>query len=163
MGIALASNVVAAELKTRLTLLEYQQPEDLRLLNQRLQLGLRPVAPGTRRALTIEDELSNKIDLIYGRVREILEMYPPRRDFRIVLLQSEADVQKEYEQIYGKKVTYIAFFSPKKACVYFAVDKVSLQVFAHELSHVVINNYFKNAPPEKIHEVLAQYVEKQFH
>ncbi len=161
-GLVFANSSQSAELKTRLTRLEYQQSGDLQLLQQQLQLGLRPVVPGQRRALTVEEAISNKVDLIFGRVREILEMYPDSIDFRIVLLPTEIEVQQQYQQIYAKKSDYIAFFSPQTKSVYFALNKVNLQVFAHELSHVVINAYFLNSPPEKIHEVLAQYVEKQF-
>jgi len=77
-------------------------------------------------------------------------------------LPTEVEVQQAYEQIYARKTTYIAFFSPQTETVYFALNRLTTQVFAHELAHVVMNAYFLNAPPEKIHEVLAQYVEKQF-
>ena len=58
-------------------------------------------------------------------------------------------------------VDFIAFYSPKTKTVYFSLKDLYLKVFAHELAHAVIDHYFEKAPPTKIHEMLAQYVENQ--
>jgi len=33
-------------------------------------------------------------------------------------------------------------------------------VLAHEIGHVVVENYFTISPPQRIHEVLAQFAER---
>jgi predicted metal-dependent peptidase len=86
-------------------------------------------------------------------------MYPRTLNFRIMLLSTDTEVQQAYRSRYGKSVDYIAFYAPKDKTVYISVDDIRLGVLAHELAHVVIEHYFLNSPPNKIHEVLAQFVE----
>ena len=94
-------------------------------------------------------------------VQEILEMYPAKLRFTITLLPSKKEVQEQYRQQYDRDVEFIAFYAPETDTVYVSVKDIDLHVFAHELAHVIIDHYFNRAPPVKIHEVLAQYVETQ--
>ncbi len=152
----------AAELKTRLVRLEFQDEKRLQQFNSRVRLGLSNSLGRQRSKLLLSDEVSNKLDLVYGRVQEILDMHPPRSDLSIVLLPSEVEVQAVYKNQFAAHVGYIAFFSPDENSVYLAVNKVNIRVLAHELAHVVIHHFFHKRPPESIHELLAQHVEKQF-
>jgi len=61
---------------------------------------------------------------------------------------------------YGLTVDYVAFYAPRDKVVYVSVDDADLSVLAHELTHVILDHYFGIAPPVKIHEVLAQFVEE---
>lgn len=152
----------AAELKTRLTRLEFQDSELLQQFNRRVRLGVSNSLGRLRKQLSLEDEVSNKVDLVYGRVQEILDMQIPRNDLAIVLLPSEAEVQEFYQAEYARQVSYIAYYSPEKNCIYIAVEKADVRVLAHELAHVVIHHFFHKRPPERVHELLAQHVERQF-
>ena len=65
-----------------------------------------------------------------------------------------------FRKKYGRDVDYIAFYSPRDKTVYVSVSDVELTVLAHEIGHVIIDFYYGMATPQKIHEVLAQYVEE---
>jgi hypothetical protein len=152
----------AAELKTRLARLEYSDAVLLQQFDRRVRLDLANSLGRLRSKVSIKDEVSNKVDLIYGRVQEILDMHSRPDGLTIILLPSEAEVQQVYQQQYNRYAGYIAFFSPEQNSIYLAVDKVDIRVLAHEMAHVVIHHFFQKRPPERIHEVLAQYVERQF-
>lgn len=155
-------SVSAAELKTRLSCVEFAHVEQLQQFNRNIRLSLSNTLGRSRKQLSIDAEVSHKVDLIYGRVQEILDMHPLHSDLRIVLLPSESAVQQSYHRRYAHQVGYIAYFSPEENRIYIAVDKVNSRVLAHELAHVVIHHFFQRRPPERIHEILAQYVERQF-
>jgi len=86
-------------------------------------------------------------------------MFPAKLKFNIVIHPSTKGVQKDFQRLYRKKVNYIAFYSPGKNTVFYSADNGRLRVVAHEIGHVVAENYFAISPPPKIHEVLAQYAE----
>lgn len=152
----------AAELKTRLTRLGFADTDLLRQFNSRVRLGLSNSLGRLRKQISLEDEVSNKVDLVYGRVQEILDMQIPRNDLMIILLPSVADVQQAYQAEYSRQVSYVAYYSPEENSVYLAVEKANIRVLAHELAHVVIHHFFHKRPPERVHELLAQHVERQF-
>jgi hypothetical protein len=48
---------------------------------------------------------------------------------------------------------------PEGNTIYVSLKDVSLGMLAHEVAHAIISSYFVVAPPEKVQEVLAGYVE----
>lgn len=150
-----------AELKTRHATLIYTGEEQLRRLDLQLRLGGRGFSFGNSSSATMDNRIKEKIDRICGRVQEILAMKPAALSFQIQLLPTRKEVQEIYQQQYQRRVDYIAFYSPRSETVYFSVKDLRLPVFAHEIAHAVIDRYFDKPPPVKIHELLAQYVEKQ--
>lgn len=108
---------------------------------------------------TIEQEVISKIDFIIEKVMATLDMFPEQLKFFIVIHPNTKEVQKSFREIYNVDVDYIAFFSPSKNKVFYSAKDATLRVVAHEIGHVVAENYFKISPPQKIHEVLAQYAE----
>lgn len=147
------------ELRTHYTVVTYDGENVLKKFNKEIRLGSLSYHLRNKQSLTIEDEVKNKVDLIVERVESILEMFPRSLKFSIVLMASEDDVQTMFKDKYGKKVDYIAFYSPKDKTIYLSVRDVRLGVLAHEIAHVVIDHYYDISTPSKIHEVLAQYVE----
>lgn len=86
-------------------------------------------------------------------------MYPKEVGFSLVLLSSDREVQVVFRRKYGKDVDYISFYSPRDKTIYVSVRDVDTGVMAHEITHLIIDLYYGIGTPEKIHEVLAQYVE----
>ncbi|MCL5023252.1 MAG: hypothetical protein M1497_07780 [Nitrospirae bacterium] len=138
--------------------------ETLRLFNKRIKLGFLNSLLRTRteKDLSVESQLSGKIDVIVERVETILEMRP--RNFTIALhVLPDADKVKElYRKKYFRNVDFVAFYAPSEKAVYIAADEAKAVILAHELAHAVIDQYFGVAAPVKIHEILAQYVEENF-
>lgn len=153
--------VRAQEILTHTARIRFEGDEDLRQFNKRVKLGTFSFRFGRQNRVTMADEVKNKLSLTITQVQEILEMFPRGMKFDIVLLPSKKEVRRIYWEQFNREVKFIAFYSTKTNTVYLSVQDVNISILAHELAHVVINHYFENAPPVKIHEVLAQYVESQ--
>lgn len=147
------------ELKTEYATIIYEKEEHLRQFNKKVSLGSLSYLMRNKKSFTAADEVKNKLDVIVERVETILDMFPKGLKFTIVLLSSDTDVQKVYRNRYGSRVNFIAFYSPKDKTVFISVDDIKLGVLAHELTHVILDQYFGVSPPVKIHEILARFVE----
>jgi hypothetical protein len=113
-----------------------------------------------KKAITVEDEVRNKIDMISMKAEKILEMYPPNLHYAMELCKDTEKVGDLYKARYsnpGRDI--LGFYYPPADTVYVSARDAELRVVAHEIGHVVIDKYFRNRPPVKIHELLAQFVE----
>ncbi|MCX5679893.1 MAG: hypothetical protein NTZ95_04475 [Candidatus Omnitrophica bacterium] len=95
-----------------------------------------------------KDMASNRVDRIVERVETIIDMRP--KDLHIDVYLQRGDL----------KYNEIAFYQHKTCAVYLSVDKVSDGVFAHEISHAIVNRYFTTPAPSKIQEIISQYVDR---
>jgi hypothetical protein len=149
----------AYELNSRYATIIYTGDDQIRRFNKEISLGSLSYLLRSKTSVTAEDEVRNKMDVLIERVKAILEMYPKELKFNIALLSSDNEVQDIFRKIYGKRVDYIAFYSPRDKTIYVSVKDIELGVLAHEIAHVIIDFYYGMSTPTKIHEVLAQYVE----
>jgi hypothetical protein len=147
------------ELKSRYATVVYGSDEQLRRFDKEISLGSLSYLLGGRKSVTVDDEVRNKLDVLIERVESILSMYPKEVRFSLVLLSSDTEVQAVFRRKYGKDVEYISFYSPRDKTIYASVRDVDAGVMAHEIAHLIIDLYYGIETPEKIHEVLAQYVE----
>ena len=151
--------VFAVELHTTYATILYEEDALLRKFNKKLYLPKNLyLLIKNKKNVTIEDEITNKINIIVEKSEVILEMFPKRLQFKIVLLDDKNAVGKAYQQLYGRNIKHLAFYAPTKKTIFFSVKNVELAVVAHEIGHAIIEQYYTVPTPEKIHEVLAQYV-----
>jgi small-conductance mechanosensitive channel len=148
------------EVKTKHATIVYERDDLLRKFNKKVSMGSLSYLLRNKKIITVEDEAKNKLDVIIERVESVLDMFPQNLKFTVILLFSDKEVQRIYREKYGVRIDYISFYSPRDKTAYISVDDVSLGVLAHELAHVIMDHYFGMPPPAKVHEVLAQYVEK---
>ncbi|MCP4723074.1 MAG: hypothetical protein GY860_26780 [Desulfobacteraceae bacterium] len=162
MGVFLfAFECPAFELESRYATITYYDQEDLRKFNKKLYMGGRLRSMVKKQgADTIEEEVVAKINVIVEKAMVVLDMYPASLNFSIVIQPDVKAVQKDFRRLYNIDVGYIAFYSPHKNRVFYSANNGRLRVVTHEIGHVVVENYFKISPPQRIHEVLAQYAEK---
>lgn len=147
------------ELRGRYATIVYGSDEQLRRFNKEVSLGSLSYLLRDRKSVTINDEVRNKLDVLIERVETILSMYPKEVRFTLLLLPSDKEVQGIFRKKYGKNVDYISFYSPRDKTIYVSVKDADIGVMAHEIAHLIIDLYYGIGTPEKIHEVLAQYVE----
>jgi hypothetical protein len=147
------------ELNSRYATVVYGNDTQLRRFNREISLGSLSYLLRDRKSITVNDEVRNKLDVLIERVETVLSMYPKEVRFTFVLLPSDKEVQDVFRKKYGKDVDYISFYSPREKAIYVSVRDVEVGVLAHEIAHLIIDLYYGIGTPEKIHEVLAQYVE----
>jgi hypothetical protein len=148
------------EIKSRYTTISYDNQKHLQTFNNRLNMGrLRYLLRG-KNSLTVEDEVKHKIDVITQSVCDILEMHPPGLQYGITLVLDKNGVKKIFIKLHGKIWENTGFYHAPNNTVYLSIEDTKLSLLAHEVGHVVVNNYFEVSPPVKIHELLAQFAEK---
>ncbi len=91
---------------------------------------------------------SNRIDRIVERVETILDMRPKRFHINIYLARERHNPDMA------------AFYEHRRWAIYISINDSSEGVFAHEVGHAIICQYFVTPPPSKIQEILTQYVDK---
>ncbi len=103
------------------------------------------------------------MDLLVDRVSRLLDMYPSDLHFKIYVHKTQKEIGNSYTHLstlgaYGR--IPVAFYSHRNKAVYVSLENISAGILAHEIAHAVINFYFPEPPPERMQEILAQYVDK---
>lgn len=155
-----APDGLAFDLESRYATITYYDHSHLKKFNHELYMGQLSSLVRSQGADTIEEEVVAKINAIVEKAMKVMDMFPEDLDFCIVIHPNERDVQREFKEIYDVDVGYIAFYSPHLNRIYYSANNGTLRVVTHEIAHVIVENYFKVSPPQRIHEVLAQYAEK---
>lgn len=153
-------NSYAVDLESRYAIITYFDHDDLREFNNELYMGRLKSRIKKSSSDNIEDEVISKIDFIVEKVMAVLDMFPPQLRFAIEIHPSGKEVQQNFRRIYNINVDYFAFYSPSKNRVFLSSEDSNLRVVAHEIGHVVAENYFTISPPQRIHEVMAQFAEQ---
>ncbi len=147
------------ELKTRYATLTYSNEKQLNHLNYKLYFGKFSHLVEKENS-GIADEIKNKIDMVVEKNESFLEMFPENLDFKIKLFSNASEVRQAYFELYEKKVDFIAFYSPENDTIYLSEKNINIKILSHEIAHAIFENYFEISPPQKIHELIAQFAEK---
>ncbi len=127
--------------KTRYTTVYYSNEKDIDDFIWKLG--------GQRMGLVADKDLAaNRIDRLVERVEAILDMQP--KDFKINIYLSRGILES------GR----IAFYDHKTKSIHISVDYATDGVTAHEIAHAVMNYHFSTPLPDKMQEILTQYVDK---
>jgi hypothetical protein len=152
------------ELRTDHATIIYNRRDQLSKFNERVSLRDSSYRLGNVIVRTVGDELRNKLDAIVEKAEIILNMFPETLKFNVMLLSEDSDVWASYKHRYGNPAHYIAFYSPQSNTIYISVEDVSLRILAHEIAHVIIDQYFCTyrscvLVPVAVQEDLARLVE----
>ena len=104
-----------------------------------------------------------KVDSLVERVSSLLDMYPFDLYININVYQNHNEIERAYIRMTTLGVFEripVAFYSHKSRTIHVSVENISAGILAHEIAHAVINFYFPEPPPERMQEILAQYVDK---
>ena len=91
---------------------------------------------------------SSRIDRIVDRIQAILGVIP--RDLRFNIYLRRGMLENDMK----------AYYDLKTKSIFISVDYASQGVLAHEISHAIIDTYFPASSPDKIKEIISQYVDK---
>ena len=113
---------------------------------------------GTPGILT-EDVLSNKLDAIFNKAEDILDMYPAKIHVSINIYKTQEGLNKAYKEFFNEPNKEISFYIYKTNTIYVVESQLNENILAHEMAHCIIDHYFIIMPPRKIQEMLAVYVD----
>jgi len=158
-------------LETRHTIISYQSLEDLEKFNRKVEYF--PGEWGITRLFfrsasdNLEDEITKKVDAIYERVQEILDMRKRTKKVTINIYSDEKQLQGTFLKLretafrnYNTSSRIRAWYIHKNNTIYLNNDGLHEGMLAHEIAHSIIDHYLLIRPPRISAEILAQYVEK---
>lgn len=105
------------------------------------------------------EKLADRLDILFNRVKKLLEMYPRTKDVKIKIFKDRKELDNEYYRIFKKKGGLISFYIHKYKTIYTTERDISDSVIAHEMGHVITDHYFVVRLPPKIGELMATYVD----
>ncbi len=148
--------------QTRYAIVEYQSFEDLKRLNRCLNYNRKSRSLRQLLSASGRDKLSGikvKVDTIYERVQEILDMRKSAPKVIIKIYRNRKQLDNAYFEIYQKKNTLRAWYIYEYNAIYLNVKDVHEGVLAHEMAHAIIDHYLEVRPPSASAEILARYVD----
>jgi len=151
-------------IETKHTIIHYQSLENLKTFNKKVvyysaRQSLKSLfSPSGSDNLT--DNLKKKVDALYERVQEILDMRKRMKKIIINIYHDKKQLNAAFYKIYRRKSLFRAFYIYKYNTVYINVENVHEGMLAHEMAHAIIDHYFKVRPPKATAEILARYVDR---
>ena len=159
-----ADDTAWQSIETKHTIIDYQSPEDLKTFNKKVvyysaRWNLKSLfSPSGSNSLP--DKLKKKVDALYERVQEILDMRKRMNKVIINISHDEKQLHAAFYKIFKKKCSVRAFYIYKYNTIYINADDLNEGMLAHELAHAIIDHYFTVRPPEATAEILARYVDR---
>jgi len=151
------------QIETRYTIVRYQTLEDLKRFDQEINYG--KTAWGISRVFGRSSEedipfnVTNKVDALWERVREILDMRKQSPKVTINIYGSKQQLGDAYTGIYNEAPRFRAWYIYEYNTIYLNVDDVNDGMLAHEMAHSIIDHYLQIRPPAASAEILARYVD----
>jgi len=150
-------------LDTKYTKIHYHFQKDLKNLIRNIDyspssIGLKwffkKKSPGD-----IENEIKLKIDAVYEKVQEILDMRKSMEKVTIYISHDKQELHSLYRTIYKTPCRLRAWYVYESNTIYINADDIHEGILAHELAHSIIDRYLLVRPPKATAEILARYVD----
>lgn len=108
----------------------------------------------------IRSVIKEGIDSLFLEVSDVLDIHLKTYHARLIIYP---DVVEVSEAAYGDaqiiEANLPSVYIPSHNTIYISFADITAGMLAHEMAHALINNYFVVAPPPKVQEILAGYVE----
>ncbi|NQT23032.1 MAG: hypothetical protein HQ579_06305 [Candidatus Omnitrophica bacterium] len=137
----------------------YRPDAGLKRIEKRLEIRRFFTESDPDPLFSLQKRVAYRMDALYGRVREILQMYPKDVNAKIRIFKNRKELDKEYYRIFREKKSLKSFYIYRFNTIYLNEEDISDSVVAHEMGHAVVDHYFAVRPSEKIREILSQYVD----
>lgn len=157
------SSQIWQSLETEHTIVTYQSDEDLVLFHKSVDYG-----PGewNKNPLISDISISEikkmlywKVDAIFRRAQEILDMKKKFKKVNVLIYPDEKSLGQAYTDVYKGQCNLRAWYRYRTNSVYLNVQDVHAGMLAHELAHGIIDHFLLVKPPSNTAEILARYVD----
>jgi len=109
---------------------------------------------------SLNDRFITKIDTLFERVQEILDMRKRMGQVKIFIFLNKEQIDQAYKSIYKKEGHMRAWYSFDRHTIFLNAEDVNEGMVAHEMAHAIIDNFLQIRPPKASAEILARYVDK---
>ncbi|MBI9074483.1 MAG: hypothetical protein JEZ02_03650 [Desulfatibacillum sp.] len=150
-------------LETQFTKIQYLSQDDLKHFHDSLNFG--PGKWSAKRIIEsqgssgLESSLKNKVDAMYERVQDILDMRPKMAAVRIRVLPDKKYLTREYESIYKARCNVRSWYLYEANTIYINSQDIHEGILAHEMGHAISDHFLVIRPPRVSAEVWSMYVE----
>ena len=150
-------------LETKHAIIQYQSQAALRKFNRKIDYsysgtGLGGLFAGTQ--TDMKSKIIQKIDALYQRVQEILDMRKRGQKKLIIdLYDDKKELGKRYKILYGGTLNARAWYVFELNTIFINSNDVHEGMLAHEMAHSIIDNFLTVRPPRATAEILAVYVD----
>ncbi|MGB5618765.1 MAG: hypothetical protein WBM78_18115 [Desulfobacterales bacterium] len=149
-------------LETKYTAIHYHTVSDLYKFDRMIAYSPGQwVFPNPFRKPESKDRLQKigqKIDTLYERVQEILDMRKWFKKVSINLYADKKELAAAYVELYRQPCQIRAWYAYEFNTIYVNVDDTHEEILAHEMAHAIIDHYLLVRPPAAAAEILARYV-----
>jgi len=158
-----ADDIAWQSIETKHTVIHYQTMEDLKKFNKKVvyysaRQGLKSLFSTSADNLT--DKLKKKVDALFKRVQEVLDMRKRTNRVIINIYHDKKQLRAAYYEIFKKKCSFRGWYLYERNTIHINVDDLNEGILAHEMAHSIIDHYFAIRPPKATAEILARYVDK---
>jgi len=154
-------------IETKYTVIHYQSEKDLAKFSKKVDFGEKEGFSVLSFLGVGKDKLigrvSAKVDAVYERAQEILDMRRKMKKLVINIYHNEDHLHKAYTEIYKEPCQVRAWYIFDQNTVYVQVDDLHEGMLAHEMAHSIIDHYLLMSPPAASAEILARYVDANLH
>jgi hypothetical protein len=157
-----SGDIAWRNIETKYTMIHYQSFEDLERFNDKVDYaqdrwGLKRLFSSSGSDNLI-DKLNKKVDVLFERVQEILDMRKEMKKVTIKIYHDRRQLHDAYSRIYKKPCRFRAWYIYEYNTIYINVDDLNEGMLAHEMAHSIIDHYLSVRPPSATAEILARYV-----
>ena len=152
------------KIETGHAIIRYQTPEDLGKFDDSVDYS--PGEWGITKFFSREksdalpDRLKKKVDALYERAMEMLDMRKRLRKVTIDIYHDKKQLHAAYTRIYKKDgCPYRAWYIYENNTIYVNANDLTEGMLAHEMAHSIIDHFLIIRPPEATAEILARYVD----
>lgn len=154
---------LSQHLATRYAMIRYETLKDLKKFNRRIDyspggFSLKSLfSPSGSK--NIIDSIKKKVDALYRRVQEILDMRGRMTKVNINLYRKKS-FDDLYYRLLGTKRRVRSWYLFESKTIFINIEDVNEGILAHEMAHHIVDHYLKVRPPKATAEILARYVDK---
>ncbi|WP_457552232.1 hypothetical protein [Desulfobacula sp.] len=151
------------QINTENATLCFQSLDDLQLFNTRINYDLNynknERTIDQRANSNLSDNISQKIDSLFERSQELLEMKGFTNKIIVKIFHDRQQLNHAFYELYKKECNVRAWYTHEKLTIYIQLDDLHEGMLAHEFAHAIINHYMIIPLPSKAAEILARYVD----
>jgi hypothetical protein len=150
-------------LDTKYTKIHYHSWKDLKKFNSNIDYS--PSSMGLKWLFKkktpndIENEIKLKVDVVYEKVQEILDMRKSMEKVTIYISHDKQELHSLHQKILKTPCHLRAWYVYELNAIYINVDDIHEGILAHEIAHSIIDHYLLIRPPKATVEILARYVD----
>lgn len=150
-------------LETKHTTLQYHAEKDLEQFNNMIDYS--PASMGLQGLFSkpdsddFTDKIKQKVDAVYQRVQEILDMRKMMDKININIYPDQKELHAAYYDMFQKTCNLRAWYIYETNTIYINAADMHEGILAHEMAHGIIDHFLSVRPPAATAEILARYVD----